>query len=333
MGSQEDFTLEELNLSGNTLADDTARVLAASLKLTISLTKLSLADTALQITGCQLICEAAKKSPLLELNLAFNKTTDMTRPLADFLKSNSKLCTLNLHSCGIVSEGVVMLAEGVRAGPQRKDKLTLVGIDFVAVKHQLQLPDTVGGKPVEWHNNDSIMSFFQQEITDRGFGLDSRRDTRSPDTRSASRPTTKGSGRSGSTQNIAGESEAREQVKTAETETKDGLFKAIEKIRSNDDSFTVLLVPRKCSELAAEFERATRLWKKAKQEAVRNTHHGVVPGELNQQAKEAAQVMRRAEIASEEEALSGGELRAVQTHRHTDTQTHRHTYSSMRTHI
>jgi hypothetical protein len=188
VGKQEDFTLEELNLSGNAISDDAARELAASLILTISLTKLNLADTDIQKTGCKLLCDSLSKSPVKELHLPFNKMdTDMTNSLADLLKSSSKLTTLNLHSCNIDPEGLLSLAQGVRAGPMRRGKLKLTGLDLSIVAGQLQLPDTYAGQEMTW-NTENILDFIRQQIEDREFGLGSR---------AGSRPATRASSQSG----------------------------------------------------------------------------------------------------------------------------------------
>jgi len=169
------FSLEELTLSGNPLSDATARVLAESLKATISLTKLSLADTALQVTGCKILCEAAAKSPLVELNLQYNRISqDMMTSIAQFLSVSSRVTRLNLHSCGIDTDGLVAMAEGVRSGPQRRGILKLIGVDLSVVVDRLQLPEK---EDVEW-NTETILDYIRQLVEDRDLGLGTRPPTR-----------------------------------------------------------------------------------------------------------------------------------------------------------
>jgi len=169
------FSLEELTLSGNPLSDATARVLAESLKATISLTKLSLADTALQVTGCKILCEAAARSPLVELNLQYNRISqDMMTSIAQFLSVSSRVTRLNLHSCGIDTDGLVAMAEGVRSGPQRRGILKLTGIDLSVVVDRLQLPEK---EDVEW-NTETILDYIRQLVEDRDLGLGSRQPIR-----------------------------------------------------------------------------------------------------------------------------------------------------------
>ena len=196
------LSLEELNLSGNAISDSVAQALAGSIYSTISLLKLSLADTNLKnlicrspasisvghlpvdkplLNGVETLFENLKRSPLRELHLPFNViSTEMAASLGAVLSASSKLTTLNLHSCDLSDEAVLELARGIRSGPQRRDAMKLVGLDLSAVADRLQLPEKEG---VTWNDHQQILDFFMQEILDRELGLTSR-----PDSQQSSRP-------------------------------------------------------------------------------------------------------------------------------------------------
>jgi hypothetical protein len=150
------LTLMALNLSGNTIVDDTARELAGSIKMAISLKKLNLTDSGLQITGCKVLCSAAMEvNRLKELHFPFNTVTaEMARSFSDLLLASSSLTCLNLHSCEVDPEGVTALAESMLLREERETELAkelllqgikqdvqrfnLMGLDVSATMDQLR---------------------------------------------------------------------------------------------------------------------------------------------------------------------------------------------------
>jgi hypothetical protein len=136
----------------------------------------------------------------------------------------SKLTCLNLHSCGIKTDGLLELAEGVRKGPMRKGILKLTGIDLSNVADQLPLPIREG---VVW-DNASILEDSWHQIEDREHGLSTGR----PSTRGSRPPTRAGVDTDADTSTHEGDGDEEQDTKYDASELAVILYHKIYSVRT-----------------------------------------------------------------------------------------------------
>ncbi len=152
-GLMHNSTLEHLHLRGCEIADDEAKSLASMLARNTTLRTLDLSRNEITDVGAWFLADVLteNKSFLSVLNLSGNRITHVCTPsLAEMLKSNTSLRSLDLSLNSILSEGVDHLADSLKYNRTlRFLRLDLrVGLEALAtaltVNTTVKLVDTFG---------------------------------------------------------------------------------------------------------------------------------------------------------------------------------------------